>query len=125
LTRALRCLRAVYGAVLLTVPRRRLEPLTGPPLDSLGLGICRVLGIRQLLQAALGAGQHPSRRRQLEGAAVDGAHAGSMLALAALSPPRRTFGLRSALASSAMALIGTASALATPPTQAPTVRRTR
>jgi hypothetical protein len=121
-TRALTELRAAFGAFLLLAPRQWLEPLSGRPLDRVGLGVCRLLGARQLLQAAL-AGRRPTRRAELEGAAVDAAHAASMLALGALRPPRRTFARRNAVAGSVLALAGATAALATPSTRTDPVRR--
>lgn len=73
--------RAVYGAGLLLAPRRALVAGLRSSLDTPTVGVARVLGFRQLAQAAVLA-THPGPRWRLAGAAVDGLHAASMVALA-------------------------------------------
>jgi hypothetical protein len=82
--RSLEAARAVYGAGLLLAPSSVLDALARSPLDRPAVRVARVLGARHLLQAAVLA-THPGPRWRLAGAAVDGAHAASMLALARCS----------------------------------------
>src|SRR5947209_18128410 len=98
--------RAAYGIALLAAPRRALG---GPRLgaDEPGAVVfARLLGTRQLAEAALLA-RHPARRLLLAGAAVDAAHAASMLALCALSPRRRRLAVASAASGALLAAWGT------------------
>jgi hypothetical protein len=82
--RSLEAARAVYGAGLLLAPSPVLDALARSSLDRPAVRVARVLGARHLLQAAVLA-THPGPRWRLAGAAVDGAHAASMLALARYS----------------------------------------
>ncbi len=101
----LTAIRAAWGGALLTAPGlilRRLpeQPDGGPVRD-----IARILGLRHLVQAAIVARQ-PTRRRILTGAAVDAAHAASMLAVAVLMPDHRRLALADAASASAFAAAG-------------------
>ncbi len=103
--RRLTATRAGWGAVLLTVPGLILRRLpgqqdTGPVRD-----IARILGLRHLVQAAIVA-RRPTRDRLLAGAAVDAAHATSMLALALLRPDHRALALADAGCASTFAAAG-------------------
>jgi hypothetical protein len=73
--------RAGYGAVQLLRPAYSPEQLLGGPLDPGAVAAVRVLGARQLAQAAVGAAA-PSARLLALGAGADGAHALSMAVLA-------------------------------------------
>ena len=79
--RGVEAVRAVYGGALLVAPSPVLARLARSPLDPPAVRVARVLGARELVQAAVLA-TRPGRGWRLAGAAVDGAHAASMLALA-------------------------------------------
>src|SRR6202044_1298581 len=85
LSDVLSALRAVYGTGLLLAPGRILRALARMPLDRRTVAVARVLGARQLVQAAL-VGRSPTSGRLLAGAAVDAVHAASMVAVARWSP---------------------------------------
>jgi hypothetical protein len=80
--------RAAYGAVLLCVPGPVISALTAAPASGRARAVARVLGARQVIQAAV-CGLAPRRGLIQAGAAVDGLHAGSMLALAGAEPRLR------------------------------------
>jgi hypothetical protein len=80
--------RAGYGTALLCVPGRMITGLTGAPVNGRVLAVARVLGVRQLAQAAV-CGLAPARGVIQAGAAVDCLHAASMLALAGAEPRLR------------------------------------
>jgi hypothetical protein len=96
--------RALYGMALLLVPRRALG-IRGDALDSRARAFALVLGARNLLEAAI-LRRHPQRGFALGGAAVDAAHAASMVLLAALDRRRRRLALTSALIAGAFAALG-------------------
>ena len=73
--------RTGYGAVQLMRPAYSAEQLLGGPLDPGAVAAVRVLGARQLAQAAMSVAA-PSARLLALGAGADGAHALSMAALA-------------------------------------------
>src|SRR5450755_502709 len=79
--------RAGYGAVLALAPASVLSSLAGQPCDRPTLIVARVLGWRELAQAAV-LRSHPGREWQLAGAGVDALHGASMLALAAVGDRR-------------------------------------
>jgi len=97
--------RAGYGAVQLLRPAYSAEQLLGGPLDPGAVAAIRVLGARQLAQAAVSVAA-PSARLLALGAGADGAHALSMAVLA-LSDRRRR---RPALVSGLIAELGAADA---------------
>jgi hypothetical protein len=110
--------RGAYGAGLLLAPSPLLAALARMPLDPSVVAVARVLGVRQLAQAAL-LQRDPSRRAQLAGAVVDALHAISMLGLAHWSPradhrelARRNAGSASLLALAGVAATGAAGGLA-------------
>jgi hypothetical protein len=80
--------RAGYGAALLCDPGPMITALTGAPVSGRERAIARVLGARQLAQAAV-CGLAPTRGLIQASAAVDGLHAASMLALASAKPRLR------------------------------------
>jgi hypothetical protein len=86
--RAIRLLRAAYGAALLAVPGRIVRAYGGEPSDGPTMVAARVLGARHLLQAAL-TGDDPGPVRRVGGAVVDALHAASMFALAKVDAGRR------------------------------------
>jgi hypothetical protein len=69
--------RALYGAALLLAPRRALG-MRGGAVDTRVRAFALVLGARNLLEAAI-LHRHPRRGWALAGAAVDAAHAASMV----------------------------------------------
>jgi hypothetical protein len=77
--------RTLYGLGLLMTPAGTLSALERSPLDRPAVVVARVLGARQLVQAAV-LRRYPTPSGVLGGAGVDAAHAASMLALARWSP---------------------------------------
>jgi hypothetical protein len=82
LSRLPETVRAGYGAALLLAPGPMLRLCTGHPAGPAARRVGRLLGARQLIQAALTAGTGPSATGLRIGAAVDLAHATSMAGLA-------------------------------------------
>jgi hypothetical protein len=107
MSRGLEAARALYGAGLLLAPSQALARGARSPLDRPAVVVARVLGARDLLQAAI-LWERPAPRWRLSGAAVDAAHAASMLALARWSrmPTRRRLAARNARTASLFAGIG-------------------
>jgi hypothetical protein len=103
--RWLTAIRAAWGGVLLTVPGLILHRLPEQPDSGLVAAVARILGLRHLVQAAIVA-RDPTRERILAGAAVDAAHATSMLALAVLRPDHRALGLADAAVASTFTAAG-------------------
>ena len=101
--------RAGYGAVQLLRPSYSAEQLLGGPLDPGAMAAVRVLGARQLAQAAVSVAV-PSARLLALGAGADGAHALSMAALALADHRRRRPALVSGLIAAAFAAGGAAAA---------------
>jgi hypothetical protein len=93
-------LRASYGLVQLLRPEL-LEGRLLEPGDSKGLSALRLLGARDLLQAALGSVGGRSLRRV--GGFVDVLHGLSMVALAVADRPRRPAATVNALVALAFA----------------------
>jgi hypothetical protein len=104
--------RAVYGAALLLAPAGVLSWLAGSPLDPPAVWVARALGARQLIQATVLA-RHRASGWRLAGAAVDGAHAASMLGLARCSarPLHRRLAARNARAAGWLAVAECAAGL--------------
>jgi hypothetical protein len=98
---------AVWGATLAIAPYRVIAALGVPQPPPVGLvTAARVLGVRHLLQAAIlerRLGHRPGSSARPAGA-VDLLHAASMLALAAVDPPRRRPALVSATVATALAI---------------------
>jgi hypothetical protein len=84
--------RAGWGCALLLVPGRILGAGVRPPIPAAAVAAARVLGARQLLQAVVMTAA-PTRAVAALGAAVDGLHAGTDVALAAASPRWRRIAL--------------------------------
>lgn len=99
--KALVTVRALLGAIYLTEPQW-IPGLLGVAVDSRARLVVRILGARQLLQAALMAAM-PSPPTWLLAGAVDALHAGSMLGLAALDARWRRAALTDAAAAIALA----------------------
>lgn len=101
--RALTLLRGAYGVTLLARPRELLAD-AGLRTDAHALAFARVLGARHLVQAlVLGGSAHPLVRL---GALVDGVHAATVLAWAALDEPHRRGLLVNAAVATALAVEG-------------------
>jgi hypothetical protein len=100
--------RAGYGGALLCVPGPMITALTGTPVAGRDLAVARVLGVRQLAQAAV-CGPAPARGLIQAGAAVDCLHAASMLALARAQPRLRRALLAETVIAAALAAAAAAS----------------
>jgi hypothetical protein len=97
--------RLLLGTLYLFAPERSSEAL-GACCQSRGArAAVRLLGARHLLQAAV-SGRRPARGTLGAGAAVDAAHALSMLAIAFVSPRSRRPALSSAAVAGTLALAG-------------------
>ncbi len=107
--RSLLAARTVYGVGLLLAPTRVLAAMARMPLDHEVVVVARVLGARQLIQAAA-LGGSPGRGELLAGAAVDGLHAGSMVAAArwASRAAHRRLAARDARSAALLAVAGLA-----------------
>lgn len=102
--------RGGYGALQLMAPALVSERLLGRPLDTRGRAIARILGARQLAQAAA-SGREPGYPVLALGVEVDLLHALSMLGLAA-SPRRRRAALTDTLIAASFATAGALAARA-------------
>jgi hypothetical protein len=105
--RWMNAVRAAYGGALLCVPGPIISAVTVAPASRRARTVARVLGARQVAQAAV-CGLAPTRGLIQAGAAVDGLHASSMLALAGAEPR-----LRRALLAETVIAAALASAAAT------------
>ena len=101
--------RAGYGAVQLLRPAYSAEQLLGGPLDPGAVTAVRVLGARQLAQAAVSVAD-PSARLLALGAGADAAHALTMALLALADPRRRRPAMVSGLIAAAFAALGATAA---------------
>lgn len=90
--RAIEITRAAWGAALLLAPHRTLKLVHRIEVDRKSVLIARVLGVRQITQAAL-SGVRPSPEILAMGVWVDLAHAASALGLAAVDRERASAGL--------------------------------
>jgi hypothetical protein len=104
-------LRGAYGAALCAAPGALIGLAGGPPASPQSRAVARVLGIRQLAQAAAyGVALAPRIRPQDRaallslGAVVDVLHATSMVGLAVADAPRRRLGLTDAAVAFAFAV---------------------
>jgi hypothetical protein len=104
----LTAVRLAYGAVLLAVPGLVVRAYGGCPAGP-DRAVARVLGWRQVMQAAACAGS-PGTCVLLLGAEADAVHALSAVALAAADAPRRRAGLTEALLACAFGAAGVAAA---------------
>ena len=103
--RALSAIRAGWGAALLIAPGAVLRELSHQRIDHSARVFARILGARDLAQAAI-AQRRPGRGWIFAGAAVDATHAATMVALAALRPDRRRLALTNAATAIAFAAAG-------------------
>jgi hypothetical protein len=99
--------RAGYGAALCCAPGPMLRVEGGPGAAASpgARAVARILGGRHIVQAVLSA-TRPTPAVLAAGAATDVLHAASMIALAALDPPRRRLGLSDSLIAAAFAASG-------------------
>ncbi len=98
-------IRVAWGAALLLAPGRVLRALPHQQIDRRARVFARVLGARDVAQAALIA-RRPTRGWILAGVAVDATHATTMVALALLRPGRRKLALANLMTASAFAIAG-------------------
>jgi len=103
-------LRGAYGLALCAAPGAVIGLAGGPPASRRARTVARVLGVRQLAQAAMsdaamapGTGTGDRAALLSLGAVVDTLHAASMLGLAVLDPPRRRVGVADGLIALAFA----------------------
>jgi len=101
--------RAGYGTIQLLRPAYSAEQLLGGPLDPGAVAAVRVLGARQLAQAAVSVAA-PSARLLALGVGADGAHALSMAVLALDDRRRRRPAMVSGLIAAAFAVGGAVAA---------------
>jgi hypothetical protein len=99
--------RAGYGAALCCAPGRMLRLEGGAAAEATpgARAVARVLGARHLAQALLSA-TRPTPALLALGAANDVLHSASMIALAAVDPPRRRLGVTDSLMAAAFAASG-------------------
>jgi hypothetical protein len=97
--------RAGWAAALLFAPERVLGVGGQPSIPAAAVVVARVLGARQLLQAALTA-TAPAGPLLGVGAAVDALHAGTDVGLAAVSPRWRHIALIDAVIAATFAASG-------------------
>jgi len=103
-------IRALYGAALLALPRQALGGRRLGAQEPGAVVFARLLGARQLIEAAVLAWR-PHRRVLLAGAAVDAAHGVSMLGVCALWPSHRRLAGASACVAAGLAASGVAAGL--------------
>jgi hypothetical protein len=103
-------LRGAYGLALCAAPGTVIGLAGGPPASRRARTVARVLGVRQLAQAAASGralapdiGTEDRAALLTLSALVDALHAASMLGLAVLDPPRRRAGLADGLIALAFA----------------------
>lgn len=97
--------RAVWGAALLIAPRQVLESVHHVRVDSRSLVVARILGARQLTQAAL-SGIRPTPEVLAMGVWVDAAHALTAVGLAAADRSRARASLSDAGVAALWAALG-------------------
>lgn len=105
--------RTVYGLVLLAVPNPVLRLITGQAASTRERAVTRILGARQLAQAAV-TDVRPDAVSLALGAEVDFVHAVTMLAWAALDRRARRLTLVSAAIAGLFAVAGAAEARRAP-----------
>jgi len=107
-TRGASVVRVGYGVALLCIPGPMISAVTGAPVSGRVRAVARVLGARQLVQAAV-CGLAPGRGLVQAGAAADGLHSASMLALAGTEPVLRRALLADGAIAAAFATVATTS----------------
>lgn len=91
-SRKIELVRAGWGAALLVAPRQVMTNVHHVRIDTKSVAIARILGARQLAQAAL-SGFRPSPEVLATGVWVDAVHAMTALGLAVLDRSRARAGL--------------------------------
>ena len=102
--RALTAVRAGWGAVLVLCPAAVAGAAAGGPVDGRAVTATRILGARQLLEAAIVA-HRPMPAVTAAGASVDVVHALTMCALAVADQDRRRLAATSAVTAAGFALV--------------------
>lgn len=97
--------RALWGTALLIAPGAVLNNVPHQRIDRPARAFARVLGARDLTQAAITTRRH-TRGWIQAGAAVDATHAATMVVLARLRPDRRKLALSNAFAAGILAAAG-------------------
>jgi hypothetical protein len=103
--RRLAAVRTGFGLLLLLGPRVALGTAHARREDRWAVVYCRLLGLRQLLEAVVLARQ-PGRQWIAAGAAVDAIHALSAMLIAGAWPDRRRAATANALTATGFALEG-------------------
>ncbi|UZJ26005.1 hypothetical protein RHODO2019_06120 [Rhodococcus antarcticus] len=103
--KVLQVVRAGWGLLQLAAPGLVADRILRKPLDHRAEVVARVLAARQVLQAGL-LMRSPTPAVLGVGAGVDGLHAASMLALAAVDTRRRPAALLDAAIAAAFAVAG-------------------
>jgi len=103
--KAVQMVRVAWGLLQLATPGLVADRVLRVPLDHRAEVVARVLAARQVLQAGLLL-RTPTAATLSVGAGVDGLHAASMLALAALNARRRPPALLDASIAAAFAVSG-------------------
>jgi hypothetical protein len=98
-------LRGAYGVALCCAPGTLIRLAGGADAGQPARAVGRLLGARQIVQAAVSAA-FPAPAVLALGAETDVLHSASMIALAALSPPRRRLGLTESLIAAGFAGAG-------------------
>ncbi len=97
--------RLIFGLVLLAVPDPVLRFIAGRPATSRVRAAARILGLRELVQAAV-TGFKPDAACLVAGAETDSIHAATMLAVAVFDSRSRRLVLGSAATASLFAAVG-------------------
>lgn len=121
-SRKIELLRACWGAALLIAPRHVMTNVHNVRIDRKSVVIARILGARQLTQAAL-SGIRPSPEVLAIGVWVDAVHAITALGLALLDRPRARAGMTDTAVASLWAGAGYRDLTSAGPTPPPHQRR--
>lgn len=106
----LAAVRLGYGLLLLIAPRQVYQLYAGREADSLGSAVARILGLRQVVQAAFLI-KSRTPKRLLLGAGVDALHAASMAGVAWLDSERRRAAVLDAAGAASFSVAGLAAAV--------------
>lgn len=97
--------RAFYGVALLTAPDWVIRTVTGESRSRVAVIVCRLLGVRHLVQA-LTVERSGTRGWLLLGVVLDSAHALTMVVVAALSPNYRRLAVCNTAVAGCWILVG-------------------
>lgn len=103
--RLLTTARASWGTALLLSPSSVICAATNASADGPTRTVARILGARQLVEAAL-TGRRHYQGAILVGAAVDATHAATFAAVALIRPDRRRLALTNVATATAFAVAG-------------------